>query len=396
MKIAKRINPIAITPVAMVLFLILISSTASASITEKRITTHGKASNPTIYGSIVVWQDTRNGNSAIYALDLKNKKETLLSGKSDQVYPSIYGNRVIYVLNNAVYSYDLLTHNKTLLSEGDIDYVAISGNKIVINGEVGIWMYDLSTKQTTNIYGQNGYETTHPAIYGHNVVWEGNPGEFGIFDIYIYDLLTSRESKISTSGTAYNPEIYDNKIVWQDERNGNYDIYMYDLSSKKETQITTNKSDSINPVIYGNTIAWQDNRNGNWDIYAYDLGTHQQIHTVDKSDQVDPAIYGNKVVWTDYRNGYNKPDIYMGIISYLPVAAFTASPITGNHPLNVKFADKSSDSYYWYWDFGDKTTSTLQSPAHKYTKAGKYTVTLRVKNAAGSNTTKKTNYITVK
>ena len=81
----------------------------------------------------------------------------------------------------------------------------------------------------------------------------------------------------------------------------------------------------------------------------------------------------------------------MGTISYLPVAAFTASPTTGTYPLNVQFTDKSTDAYYWSWDFGDKTTSTLQSSAHKYTKAGKYTVTLKVKNAAGSNTAKKTN-----
>jgi PKD repeat protein len=86
----------------------------------------------------------------------------------------------------------------------------------------------------------------------------------------------------------------------------------------------------------------------------------------------------------------------MGTISFLPVASFTASPTTGNHPLNVKFNDKSTDVYYWSWDFGDKTTSTLQSPTHKYPKAGKYTVSLTVKNAAGKNTMKKTNYITVK
>jgi PKD repeat protein len=53
----------------------------------------------------------------------------------------------------------------------------------------------------------------------------------------------------------------------------------------------------------------------------------------------------------------------------------------------VKFADKSTGSFTSYlWNFGDKTTSTLQNPVHKYTKAGKYTVTLKVKNAAGSNT----------
>ena len=99
--------------------------------------------------------------------------------------------------------------------------------------------------------------------------------------------------------------------------------------------------------------------------------------------------------WPDTSGG--NPDIYMGTISYLPVAAFSASPTTGKHPLNVQFTDKSTDEYYYSWNFGDKTAlSTLEKPAHKYTKAGKYSVTLTVKNAAGSNTAKKTSYITVK
>ena len=155
-------------------------------------------------------------------------------------------------------------------------------------------------------------------------------------------------------------------------------------ASITEKWITTNPSISQNPAIYGNKIVWQDYRNGNWDIYAYDLVTRQQIHTTDSSDQVDPAIYGNRVVWTDSRNG--NPDIYMGTIS----SAFTASPTSGKAPLTVKFADKSTDVYYWTWNFGDGTTSTDQSPTHKYMKVGKYTVTLTVKNAAGSSTAKKT------
>jgi PKD repeat protein len=83
--------------------------------------------------------------------------------------------------------------------------------------------------------------------------------------------------------------------------------------------------------------------------------------------------------------------------SQKPVAAFTASPPSGKKPLTVKFTDKSKGLIISRsWNFGDKTTSKLQSSVHKYTKAGKYTVSLTVKNAAGSNTAKKTNYITVK
>ena len=168
---------------------------------------------------------------------------------------------------------------------------------------------------------------------------------------------------------------------------------MYDLSTKKETKISTSSSESLSPVIYGNTIVWQDDRNGNWDIYAYDLKIHQQIHTNDKIDQISPAIYDNKIVWLDSHDD-GKMDVYMGTISYLPVAAFSASQTSGKHPLTVKFIDKSTDAYYWSWNFGDKTTKTSQNPIHTYTKAGKYTVKLTVKNAAGSNS--KTMVITVK
>ncbi len=80
-----------------------------------------------------------------------------------------------------------------------------------------------------------------------------------------------------------------------------------------------------------------------------------------------------------------------------PVAAFSASSLSGKAPLTVTFTDKSTGSpTSWSWNFGDKSTSTVKNPVYKYNKAGKYTVILTVKNAAGSNTAKKTNCITVK
>jgi parallel beta-helix repeat protein len=79
-----------------------------------------------------------------------------------------------------------------------------------------------------------------------------------------------------------------------------------------------------------------------------------------------------------------------------PVADFSASPTSGNAPLNVAFTDKSKGSpNAWNWNFGDGTNSTVQSPAHTYSAAGNYTVTLTVSNSAGSNATTKSSYIGV-
>ena len=79
-----------------------------------------------------------------------------------------------------------------------------------------------------------------------------------------------------------------------------------------------------------------------------------------------------------------------------PVAVFSASPTSGKVPLNVAFTDKSTGfPTSWKWSFGDGTYSTAKSPAHTYSKAGKYTVSLTVKNAKGTNTKTMSGYITV-
>jgi beta propeller repeat protein len=76
------------------------------------------------------------------------------------------------------------------------------------------------------------------------------------------------ETKITTSGSASSPDISGNKIVWQDSRLGNEksDIYMYDLSTKKETRITNNGSNHYSPAIYGNKVAWME-----WYVNPVDL-----------------------------------------------------------------------------------------------------------------------------
>ncbi len=79
-----------------------------------------------------------------------------------------------------------------------------------------------------------------------------------------------------------------------------------------------------------------------------------------------------------------------------PVAAFTATPQSGQVPLTVQFTDQSANSPTgWSWTFGDGGTSSVQNPNHFYTAAGSYTVILQATNAAGSDMETKTGYITV-
>ncbi len=86
-----------------------------------------------------------------------------------------------------------------------------------------------------------------------------------------------------------------------------------------------------------------------------------------------------------------------GYITVSPIVAdFSGTPLTGSAPLNVQFNDLSMCSpTSWLWEFGDGETSTQQNPAHSYTDAGTYTVTLTVTNAGGSDSLTMMDYVTV-
>ncbi|MCB9881557.1 MAG: PKD domain-containing protein [Planctomycetes bacterium] len=80
---------------------------------------------------------------------------------------------------------------------------------------------------------------------------------------------------------------------------------------------------------------------------------------------------------------------------------FSATPTSGNSPLNVQFTDSSFTSdpggiTSYSWDFGDGSApATVANPMHTYTSCGNYTVALTVTDATGSATETKMNYIDV-
>ncbi|AAM05145.1 NosD domain-containing protein [Methanosarcina acetivorans] len=240
------------------------------------------------------------------------------NGTFSRLYPIVASDRPQYTLKEAQ-----ITTNKS-----NQTMPAIYRDKIVFfddrtgRGRYNIYVYDLSTSRETQITTDNSHYNlnTVPAIYGDRIVWQeyrstSSPSVLDRSDIHMYDLSTSKEIQITNSGKAFYPDIYGDRIVWTDTRNGNGDIYMYDLSASKETRITTNESHQDNPSIYGDRIVWQDSRNGKGsynptDIYMYNISTSTETRiTTNNSNQYYPAVYGDNIVWKDNRNG--KGEIYM-------------------------------------------------------------------------------------
>jgi len=207
-----------------------------------------------------------------------------------------------------------------------------------------------------------------PAIYGDRIVWEDYRNGDWNRDIFIYNLSTFQETQITTSGSADSPAIYGNRIIWVDSRNGNSDIYVYDISIFQETQITTTGA-AINPVIYGDRVVWMDDHLGvNYDIYMYDLSTSQETQITTSGSAYSPAIYGDRIVWYADLNG--NCDIYMYDISIPKETQITTSGsaacpvIYGDRIVWEDYRNGGSDIYMYNLSTSKETQITTSGPAY--------------------------------
>ena len=88
---------------------------------------------------------------------------------------------------------------------------------------------------------------------------------------------------------------------------------------------------------------------------------------------------------------------YVAVDFIPPVASFSGTPVSAASPFVTTFTDESTGGVAtsWSWSFGDGYGSTAQNPAHTYTVAGTYSVSLTASNAYGADTLWRTDYIEV-
>jgi PGF-pre-PGF domain-containing protein len=163
------------------------------------------------------------------------------------------------------------------------------------------------------------------------------------------------------------------------------------------SKVTANFTVSQNNLFAGENVTFADH------------STNQANELLDFGDN-SPASRTANVVHTYAKSGVYKVNLTVAneissdsmvqkitvIQATPPSANFTSNCTEGSRPLNIAFKDISTgfpDS--WSWNFGDGNISADKNPVHVYSSDGVYTVTLKVTNSKGSNSTQKINYITV-
>lgn len=244
--------------------------------------------------------------------------------------PDVYQDAIVYVgnanggnvtnANNAtygIYGTDLDNGNVYWLFKDNITGVNINHpqtTSAIINGTEHHWLIFEMEKMyyLCNLYAMNlddgsitlihsQQDGMSPSVYNEFVVYQQHlPNDHR--SIYIKNLLTGVESAVypETDRTQFNPAIFGDKVVWQEETDYTswYNIYVKNLTTGITSVVNPSNHKQEYPSIYGDKVVWDEQGN----VIMKDLSSG--IVTIISSDNNswDPKIYGNYVVWEGVKN----------------------------------------------------------------------------------------------
>jgi len=320
---------------------------------------------PSIYGDNLVWLDGRNGELAVYSYNFNSCLEKMISNNSPTA-PVIYGDLIGYGVQDSYYGtygvniFDISTGIESGITPSDgfnrLD-PSIFGDRVVYvddsRGVRNIVFYNLTTTETRFLTNDtSGPDHLYPAIYGEWVAWYEGSDDDSVLEVC--NIITGNRTILESTCkdvTRTPPSIYGDRVVWQDWRDEQSDIYMYNITTRQETLITpgTGDSDQEHPCIFGSTITWDDNRDQSYrneNIFVYNLTTNLTSSITDADPplhRINAKIYGDRIVWE------NQNDLQYDIVLFttgpkqIPVVSdFTVNATRGMVPYTVQFNDKSS------------------------------------------------------
>ncbi|MDW5549619.1 PKD domain-containing protein [Methanosarcina sp.] len=311
----------------------------------------------------------------------KNSNTAIINASNVGTIGGLYGAVLVVIYEDSSEPYRMIWLDEgcdTLYGGTDDYYIAYA----IFNN---VTTENLASAQVTNVLPSGGDNDLSTIIFnGQTVPIKGNGG--GDPGYKWYDVTSNLQN-----GT--------NELGIRDD--GGY----LNLASAilEVTKNTASKANFTSNVTNGNAplnIKFTDTSTGTPTNWTWDFGdgstsTEQNPIHIYKSEgtyTVKLTVSNSLGSDSEEKTGY----ITVGSAVLAPETNFSSNVTSGNAPLSVQFKDESTNSpTSWEWNFGDGKTSTEQNPSHTYETVGTYTVNLTAMNYGGSNSTTKTDYITV-
>lgn len=253
----------------------------------------GDQKNPDISQNLVVWEDSRKGDTDIYLYDIDTGENVpVCTREGDQLNPRISDSYVTYTENILKGTYRICIYDLRTSEESSFDIQAweasvVPGkNSLIIleteNSGQYLSLYNISTgnfHNFRNVTGVFGYDS-HPRISGDRVIWSEINESGGLrastSTIYMYNISSGTtdtvfESTISESGDfLVDPDIDGEFAAWESvefapEKRYSYDlkVIVHDLKTGETSDIAVTKplikgNRDLSPKISGDYVVWID------------------------------------------------------------------------------------------------------------------------------------------
>lgn len=394
---------------------------------------------PDIWQDRVVWSSAVDGNFEVFLYNISTDEIIQITNDSlNQMKPQIWGDHIVWQEGEdsdpvtGVHLFSIRTGSSIQIDPGS-GYAmspAIWEDRIVWqdgrNGnDYDLFLFNRTSGTETQVTYDPAWQT-NPALWGDSIVWEDARGFHSA--IYRYDITTGNESQL-TSGEEdqLSPRIYDRQVIYQ---NGSA-IYLINLSTMQEVRISPDDGgfSRQHPAIWNNRMTWNDNRNGDEDVYLFTVGItmppleadfsgnttqgppplvvafsdassgqtggwHWDFGDGNRSLEQNPvhtyAAPGSYSVTLTVHNPWQRSGIRKGdliSVGSAPVPGFSLNLTSGPAPLMVQFTDETAGlPTSWEWEFGDGESSAEKDPIHRYDHAGMYDIHLTVSSLFGNAT----------